>query len=1147
MGLDDYTVACICPLGIELAAVIGMLDAKHPDVSIPRDQNAYTFGNIGEHNLVIAVLPHIGTNAAARVATQLLNDFQSVRFGLLVGIGGGVPGDDDDHDIRLGDVVVGMPTDRFPGVVQYDLGKKLGGGGFERTGHLNKPPELVASMVNKLRAEHLVEGSRIMDYIADMFQRHPKMRSKFSIPSSEPDKLFLASYPHQSGGTCRGCDSHQTVPRGDRSDTEPQIHYGTIGSANAVVKDPKVRDSLRKDMDAHTHKLLQESNQIARRSMELSAESLQNSVRQWNTGDQRKCLLQAFRTSPYEQYKNINPKRAEKTCKWVLDRVEFHAWQQSTHNDLLWISADPGCGKSVLSKSLVDCEFNDVQSHNVCYFFFKRNQQQENLSTALCAILHQLFRLQPELLDHALPLWHNNGMREGAQQDTDELWRIFTAAAMESSTRSTICILDALDECQDRDRQQLIEKLCQFYKKTSKTPSTTPLKFLVTSRPYYNVQYWLSDTSGSLPEIRLSGENENDTVKGEINLVIDQYIGALTTEFSLPSDVERSLRKSLKAMKQRTYLWLHLAMEGIRETCAAAIYPEDIVIESLPQSVEDAYERVLSKITTKQKSNAQKILMIIVGARRPLTVAEMAFALSADRADNLQQSQLDIIDISGLQNRIRQLCGLFVFIDHSRIFLIHETAAEFLVAKGMEPTSSTPRLWKSCFQKKDVELQMARLCVTYLLLCPKRWRPSRDESHCYDCLHSRVSGRAMVAENPEHVIRMDAHNAKQFFTYSITGHAFALEGISHSFVDKLEAKDDTGRTALQWAVNLGHTEVAERLLIQGANINARGISNRDNILLNEILQHHSEMVLFLLDHGADANVQNGEYGLPLGLAASAGCESVVELLLKHGADINAGTSHPALYYAAAEGHGKTVKILLARTSDILGQRAYESALQVACRKGHRDVVQILLDNGADPNFQRAHSNTVLQLASRRGYTDIVRVLLAKDADVNARGGFFDTALQAASVGGFREIVRLLLDKGADVNAKGGRYGNAVQAASRGGHQKVVKILLENGANNTHGLILHLTLTAFVHKADDGFSVYVPIKTRTFIDGGRVPIKVQSTLGPELVFLRVPPWGLGHSIEPMGHSKPRKLLIICRNMREPWKLAGDKVPPIRPVQ
>src|SRR3984885_6127685 len=146
LSRNDYTVACLCPMGVELAAVEGILDQIDESLPGNRDTNGYTLGRMGVHNVVVAVMPEIGNNRAAVVATQLLNDFPSVRFGLLVGIGGGIPGEDDD-DIRLGDVVVSKPTSTFGGVVQYDMGKAIEGGPFQRTGSLSKPPALLSTNV----------------------------------------------------------------------------------------------------------------------------------------------------------------------------------------------------------------------------------------------------------------------------------------------------------------------------------------------------------------------------------------------------------------------------------------------------------------------------------------------------------------------------------------------------------------------------------------------------------------------------------------------------------------------------------------------------------------------------------------------------------------------------------------------------------------------------------------------------------------------------------------------------------------------------------------------------------------------------------------------------------------------------------------
>ena len=114
---DDYTVGWICALpNIELAASQAMLDEEHPD--LPQDENdtnTYTLGRIGKHNVVLACLPSgtTGISAAATAARDLLRSFPRVRFGLMVGIGGGAPSNPSDNpreDIRLGDVIVSNPA-----------------------------------------------------------------------------------------------------------------------------------------------------------------------------------------------------------------------------------------------------------------------------------------------------------------------------------------------------------------------------------------------------------------------------------------------------------------------------------------------------------------------------------------------------------------------------------------------------------------------------------------------------------------------------------------------------------------------------------------------------------------------------------------------------------------------------------------------------------------------------------------------------------------------------------------------------------------------------------------------------------------------------------------------------------------------------
>jgi nucleoside phosphorylase len=103
--------------------MVAMLDETHPKLKKEKgDENEYTLGRIGLHNVVIACLPAglMGNGPAAVVAKDMRRSFP-IKFGLMVGIGRGVWS--KKGDIRLGDVVVSQPTGTHGGVVQWDFGK----------------------------------------------------------------------------------------------------------------------------------------------------------------------------------------------------------------------------------------------------------------------------------------------------------------------------------------------------------------------------------------------------------------------------------------------------------------------------------------------------------------------------------------------------------------------------------------------------------------------------------------------------------------------------------------------------------------------------------------------------------------------------------------------------------------------------------------------------------------------------------------------------------------------------------------------------------------------------------------------------------------------------------------------------------------
>ncbi|GJC78096.1 hypothetical protein ColLi_00934 [Colletotrichum liriopes] len=248
---DFYTIGWICALVTEYVAAQVFLDEKHepPESVAARDNNEYTLGRMGNHNVVIAVLPdgQYGLSSATAVARDMLHSFKNIRVGLMVGIGGGAPTSDSDRDIRLGDIVVSSPSNGRGGVFQYDFGKTIQGREFQTTGFLNQPPEVLRAAVNGLKAEFEQEGNKLERAINSILEKKPRLRQKYGRPPPETDRLFRSDVVYDPNCRIEDITPEMLVsPRRERTefDDNPAVFYGLIASANQLMKDANIRDKL---------------------------------------------------------------------------------------------------------------------------------------------------------------------------------------------------------------------------------------------------------------------------------------------------------------------------------------------------------------------------------------------------------------------------------------------------------------------------------------------------------------------------------------------------------------------------------------------------------------------------------------------------------------------------------------------------------------------------------------------------------------------------------------------------------------------------------------------------------------------------------------------------------------------------------------
>ena len=797
------------------------------------------------------------------------------------------------------------------------------------------------------------------------------------------------------------------------------------------------------------------------------------------TDEKLKCL-QTLRTSTYEEHKARNPNRVPETCQWFLENEKFHSWRNNKASGLLWVSADPGCGKSVLSKSLLDEELLSTDSCTTCYFFFKDdNDDQKSAAKALCALLHQLFSEKTSLLDYALKDFEKNG--SNLPQLFSVLWKILIEAASNPEAGEIICVLDALDECEESGKKSLIDSLNTFYR-GSKSRDTR-LKFLVTSRPYYDIERLFDGQT-----IRLAGEDESELIRHEIDIVIkEDTVPNIASSLKLDPDARAFLQEHLLNVTNRTYLWLRLIRDHIMQSLGVNTRRKvEKVINEMPSTINEAYEAILNR--SPHPEQAKKLLHIIVAAARPLTLKETNVALNIEEGQSRYEDvDLDPEDI--FPSKVKNLCGLFVTVIDSKVYLIHQTAKEFLVPKR----DSCRMGWKHSLRPQDSNLVLAETCISYLLFAEfemrplvigpefKTWEGIVDQySNKYDFLDYAAKHWAFhfreAKIKDEGALLMSTfdicdtkskrfltwfqvycttsalfYRCPQNFTDLMVGSYFGHEIVVKLLLDKdanVNAEDSVGRTALYLAALNAHIEIAQLLLDKGANVNTAD-SEGQTALHQAAFNGHTEIVQLLVSKCASINTADATGWTALNLAALNGHTRIVQLLLDKDANIDIANSEggTALHWAARNGHTEIVQLLLNKGANIdTADSEGWTALYWAALNGHPEIVQLLLNKGANIDTADSEGWTALYWATRNGHTEIVQLLLNKGANIDTADSGGRTALYWAARNGHTEIIQLLLNKGANIDTADSKGPTALHQATFFGHTEIAQLLLDKGAN-----------------------------------------------------------------------------------------------------
>ncbi|KAK6829671.1 hypothetical protein PG987_010255 [Apiospora arundinis] len=1063
----DYTIAWICALHLELTASRAMLDEKHAPLAVnDGDHNAYVLGRIAKHNVVMVALPAVyGKVNAAAVSTNLKRSFPNIKATLMVGIGGGAPG---EADLHLGDVVVGTRV-------------------------MDSPSSLLSSYIVNLRSEHGRDRSSLRS------QELMRTRLCDYRRPTQPDRLFQASYPHPPDATtCDDCDDNKLQPRQRRLTDGFWIHYGVVASGDSVIKDAHKRDAVSRSLqakcfemeaagimdnlaclpirgicdysDSHKNKAWQDyaaatAAAYARELLETIPSLTAGHVPPIATGsgtvrvspipdvelsDRRKSLLDLLDFPQINARKDAIRAEQGRTCRWFLAHPKYGVWVDlSTHgaccSNLLWIRGKAGAGKSTLMKFLYSEVRKKRSGATVVSFFFnaRGDYLEKSIAGMYRSLLKQILTQIPDL-QFILDQMEVLSTCEPSCPSLNALKDLFKHTIMALGRNSLICFIDALDECNEDDVRDMV----QFFEDLTESATDEDIQFRVcfSSRPYPYIQV---DEKHLLTL-------ENETGHAED---LATYVGKC---LKAPKKIQAELQRQILDKASGVFMWVVLVVGILNKETGNGGLALRRRLSEIPPTLSQLFKDILTRDNERPEELRRCILWVLC-AFRPLTPAEFCHAMwAAGLKDGLVDNEIPDSEDNEINMALATSSskGLVEVTNatkkRSTVQFIHESVRDFLIKeRGLQ------ELWPDLgFEWESLSHEILRSgCESYLM------NPA---------VMDVIKGDRTTAVNAdENGSRIVANN---------------LAATRDSLDSPETPKAETAPTNTY--VFLGY---ASQYILDHANKAAPSVPQKDFLSR------------FFLSLGTEAldrcqPVKRRRYGhpaTPAYILADKGLASLLRLYLEGNPsvtyDLALQFQHP-FFAAAANGYKDTVAVLLGLPSIIyegedlmagldrisdLRRFKKRTPMSWAVQEGRIKLVSVLARRGESITQHDHGDRTPLQRAAKKGQAAILRILIdmgmsVSDEDyggaiwyaiVNNHHGMARALLDEfggwdkmpmgplgdlsewlcyAARNGFEDVVQLLIQKGAKVDGKRGT--RPIIRAAWKGHLDTVKILADNGAN-----------------------------------------------------------------------------------------------------
>lgn len=607
-----------------------------------------------------------------------------------------------------------------------------------------------------------------------------------------------------------------------------------------------------------------------------------------------------------------------------------------------------------------------------------------------------------------------------------------------SSYQSSSIVLDALDECDEKSRIQLMGCLSEILSRCRN------LKVFVSSRMEYDIkQYFKSQPTIT---IRVT-DNQND---------IESFIREKLTSDANWNSLNRKLREeaesTLFAKSGGMFQWANLQVQELLRIKHPDNKAIRECIRTLPDTLEETYERIWEKIN-KQNPSDRKI------GRRAIK-----WALSINRRDYAWKSvfpealrlgdeteSLYDIDETPPIPVIEGACYNLLFYDPklAQWQFCHLSAAEYMESALMSELQPHRDAAIACLKsllggiKSIATVSYDPDGYYFFLYASRNWHyhvkhyldSSATKQPQLEHLMERFLGSATqsgrmyqlwVDEQAGETLRDLRPSSSPLFGIAILGLWRVLEDwYEHDSSIDLDMQNENGYSLIGLAARACHLDICQFLVAKGVNIKAGTRSSLHLVCGNDASRWdfpsrtsswtEIEVATFLIDNGADFNARDSEGCTPLDIALNASNKDVISMLVRHKADI--GNFTRSLLNSARLINPDWFRYCLDSGAAINEHEIWGHEWFFA-NPIKTESIKVLLEAGLVVNYIPYDGNCLLNEAAFHNNLDLISLLVKAGANPNPKGFKKGPLYQAAaskSLKWGRGSIKKLFHAGAAIN------------------------------------------------------------------------------------------------------------------------------------